>query len=121
MNRDEDKRIGLQDVKPNPCALTSGCVFCEKFGNGSGYIYEEHRFVEKSLEVYNEISRKNEIKLFIPPTYFCLACKDTKVTKCGIVIKKLVDKMQMVDLPCYLCNPEQHTRDYNKKKLELNS
>ena len=97
-----------------------GCLLCRTYGNGLGEIKSEYR--HKSVEILDN----GVLVKFVPPTYSCLLCKDTKVYEYQIYDPDLVDDSYSepvlntphIKCACGACCNDQHQIDYAAAKAK---
>ena len=87
---------------------TMGCPLCKKYGDGEGNLLEEYYNKEVKIMV------GDTERIFTPPSYKCIYCKDSFVTNIQIYDEDCVDNictnplafMPRVNARCDKCNPE---------------
>jgi len=92
-----------------------GCVLCKTYGDNEGHIYSPYRTTTVTING----------KVFTPPSYICLECRDTRKAKYSIWDPDLVDSgcsdygahnMPKVEVACKACSGPNHEVEYNNAK-----
>jgi hypothetical protein len=111
----------------SPMSGCSGCLLCKSCGPELGYLSEYARFNNVSI-----VDSDGSTKVFVPPTYKCLECKDK--LKCMYRVHDERERnpamMMVYDIPYYLgtesvlmacchCQKEEHWNDQKKAQKEF--
>lgn len=101
----------------------AGCILCQTYGDGAGNLLKEYRYRTVTITA-DDYKGDPKTHTFVPPTYSCLTCKDTKVYHYQIWDKDLEDEcsdhgahnMPNANVACHKCLPTEHETEYEAAK-----